>query len=386
MDRRTSSPTPAALALSVLLLSAALVSRPARAAQQAPATPAAPPASPAAPSAPVPAAPSSAMIEKIVTDALQSANDAQAEAGKIYKQAFILSGNGLGELSDKRLDVDLKNAGLHDALKRVLDDAKVAYTIDDDVSNDPKVTLKVSNATLPTVLDLLTEANGIGWRSEVTTSARAAQTIPPPPSGDTKGETLRAKPAASTGEVSVRVHVGKSIAGMPRSFRLGVMDLKGLPGGKMSLPAPLAAQAPFIRHFTWQERRATFTCPNCHNTITIVRTPEDVRCPKCGRVFEDDWKVCPYDGTKRPARKDEWHYCPICGKPIKLEEQQTSWTVTPFFPRFYVRVASSPDMPGFVFTSGGSLIPCPEEDEGDEQPSESGAIPPSPSLPLRAVL
>src|SRR5205814_108603 len=47
--------------------------------------------------------------------------------------------------------------------------------------------------------------------------------------------------------------------------------------------------------------RYTFTCPHCKGQVTGIRQAQQPSCPKCGRTFEPDWKLCPVDGTKRPS-------------------------------------------------------------------------------------
>jgi len=311
--------------------------RPVAASEDTPSTPA--PATPApAPVAPaVPPAETGDVTITSTTDMSQVVHDAMGKAGKVLQESnplfrrFQYVSTGFRDsLSDKRVDVDLKDVSLRDALKRVLDAAGVTYQIDDDVSNDTKVTLKITHTALPVVLDLLTDANGVGWRTELLPMSVYLRATDAPKND---------KPESAGKDTSFRVHIGKSVQPLPRSFRLGVLDVKGMPQGDVRIPLASAApsapgSSPYILHYRWSEHRAKFTCPNCHNKITIVQQPEEAVCSKCGRAFESDWKVCPFDGTKRPPRKDEWHYCPICGKAIKIEDLQTSWIVDPDSFRF----------------------------------------------------
>lgn len=83
---------------------------------------------------------------------------------------------------------------------------------------------------------------------------------------------------------------------------------------------PFFKGLPYIgRLFTVREteERSTFTCPTCRFQATILAKRHPVKCAACGREMQDDWKVCPFDGARRPAGQTEWRVCPHCGTPIK---------------------------------------------------------------------
>lgn len=47
-------------------------------------------------------------------------------------------------------------------------------------------------------------------------------------------------------------------------------------------------------------------CPKCRNFIRL-------QCPQCKRPVSQNWRFCPYDGTKLPPAPEK---CPKCGAPL----------------------------------------------------------------------
>jgi hypothetical protein len=268
-------------------------------------------------------------VDKIVTNTLAGVNQSDAKTAEIASRyAQVLSSRAINGLPEKRVDIDLVDVPLKDALKRVLDDSKTPYIIDDDVPNEPKVSIKLTNAPLTTILDALTISNKIGWRTELKRNPAPAEA----PKPDEKANKQRKdggdyfNPIVVGGTYTPQIHVGKTVTALPSSFQFRTMNIEGLPGtaARDILRGTTPPPTPQLRVYRWQNQKRTFTCPRCHNTISILQQPEEVRCTKCQRHFEDSWKVCPFDGTKRPEPKGKWRFCPICGKTITLE---TSWSV-----------------------------------------------------------
>ena len=171
----------------------------------------------------------------------------------------------------------------------------------------------------------------------------------------------------------------KTVTALPGAYQFRTLDITGPPPARVkgfSVSSNMA-QAPQMRIYRWQSQKRTFTCPRCHNSISIVQQPEEVKCSKCHRDFEDNWQVCPFDGTERPERKDAWRYCPICGKSIKME---TSWSEPAPYPdysglafpsAFETRTFSFPStagqsLPGLWDNEGEAYFrPVPAESEGN---------------------
>lgn len=195
---------------------------------------------------------------------------------------------------DTKLSIKFDNLPVRDALKRVLEQAKQDYVVDDDVPADAKISLDVKDVRLSTVLDLLTQSAGVGWHREV-----ARQ---------------RSQTNASSKTI---VRVGKSVA----TNRLSGTLNRVLPSNIIVSGRQPTVLDPFLYRYSTTEQRSTFTCPHCKGQATLLQTRRaQPACPKCQRTFQSDWQFCPSDGTKRPAATTgTWRFCPLCGKTVSLQ-------------------------------------------------------------------
>jgi hypothetical protein len=215
--------------------------------------------------------------------------------GNADAQRMVLRSTGkpltIGADAAKRMDLDLKDQPIRDALKIILGPLKREFEVADDVPKDVRVTVKASNVRLSTALDLLAEAAGAGWQTEL-----------------------------KDGKVLYRL--GKSIASSGLGSLLQSFVTLDLPEVARLYSTP-SREGLLWRAYTGAEERASIACPHCKAQITRVVKRSVPKCPKCGLAFEPSWKVCPMDGTKRPETGAAWKYCPECGKTLrdaKVEE------------------------------------------------------------------
>jgi hypothetical protein len=222
----------------------------------------------------------------VTTPAKSDTAEQTKQAINYWSRILILGGNS--GLLDKQVSVGEKDAKFKDVLKKLLDQVQVDYTFEHDTPDDARITVELRNVPIVTALDAVTASVGLNWYGE---------------SHDGK----------------IVVHIRKKLdMGTSRGYK----SMLTIPNTTTPfnadtylrmLPSLGSAQAYTVRS---RETRSTFTCPNCHNQVTIIRKNVAPKCTTCGRPFEPDWKVCPFDGTKRPEAKDDWKFCPICGKPI----------------------------------------------------------------------
>src|SRR5262249_5489436 len=167
---------------------------------------------------------------------------------------------------DKQIDLDLDNAPVRDAVRDVLKQASVDADVEvaEDVPSSARVTLKAKGVRVSTALDLIAQAAGAGWSFE----------------SKDKKSVLR---------------VGKTVRPNSVSELLRTFTARGA--------APWASTrnslyAPDLKGLTriYGQQRYTFTCPHCKGQVTGIRQAQAPACPKCGRIFEPDWKFCPVDG------------------------------------------------------------------------------------------
>lgn len=167
-------------------------------------------------------------------------------------------------LPDVRIKIDARNADVRDTLKKILEQAKLDYVLDDDIPSDVKRSFSFENIPLSTALDVVCQSVEIGWRAEMK-------------------------------DKKIIVMVGKKYS--RRSNWITAGPRAGV-AVSPSLPATIYA-SPIA------ERRATFTCPHCKARAVVVLRNERTHAE--GEVKDKDKE------GNRP-----WKFCPVCGKPIDM--------------------------------------------------------------------
>lgn len=202
--------------------------------------------------------------------------------------------------NDIRLDLNFDKTPLCDALKQVAERSKHELRLEKDVPANIPVTLSASNIRLSTALDFITQSADVKWGRDVKLLKESKQ----PKSTIVVGK--RVSPGTTVtmweGEGDAKPEWTINTAGMSEAILLD-----------MSALAPRWT-------FTMTEVQSSFTCPHCHGQVTTLRQRGQPNCPKCGRVFQNEWQFCPADGARRPYTNRTWHFCPICGKAIEFGE------------------------------------------------------------------
>jgi hypothetical protein len=203
-------------------------------------------------------------------------------------------------VSDVRIDVDLEEASVRDALKQIFERGKQEYRIDEDVSSERRITLKAKNVRLSTALELVAQAAGVGLGRELKDGKLAYR--------------ITKSGADSTSPLTVLRYLADvkdlKFTQPGEAYKHIEQYLKVLPNQQQWLPYVHGVR----------EQRATFRCPHCKGQATVIRAVQEPKCEKCTRVFQPDWQFCPADGAKRPAgAAGQWKFCPFCSK--KVEEK-----------------------------------------------------------------
>ena len=275
-------------------------------------------------------------------------------------------------ISQARVNLNLRNAPLKEAIKQLTDQTKQPFVLENDVPADARITAVAKNIRLSTALDLITDVTGLNWGQQMLTE---------------RPQTSK-KPASKA--VGVAIHIGKNVSrgffndrqnagylnrwndalpdntdmymstplvltpqkpndppvlngsssiiqGKPLEYGSGSFKtrLKFLPGTRLNFSYTPNGSAPdnatnllgaytltntLIQTSKIAEVRSTFTCPHCKQQVTVIHQHQSPKCDQCGRVFHDDWQFCPFDGAKRPATAGiDWQFCPLCGKSVKPE-------------------------------------------------------------------
>jgi len=198
-----------------------------------------------------------------------------------------------GTLPDKKIDLDLQNLTPKEAYRRVFEQAGLEASIDEDVPDEPRVSLAVRGVRLSTALELLGESTGLGYSRQEDQKYRV-------------GKREKLGPG-----ITGNLRIGGE--GSPFAvFQQGADAL-------LRLGPSLANPQGLTRVFV-DEERSTFHCPHCKGQVTTLRKRQQPACPKCSRTFQEEWQFCPADGTKRPAVSGDWKFCPLCGKEVRMQK------------------------------------------------------------------
>lgn len=197
--------------------------------------------------------------------------------GPDLMKAFHLDFGG----QDVRVNLDIDNLPVRDAIRRIFKETKLDVTFDDDLPKECRVTLKVPNARLSTALDMVTDAAGVNWCTEM----RIMGDEPPK-------AVYRIQKSPAHG---VSIFVKTDETGHPKVFS----PLIGGSPGTMPDGVQHSTKSLKITSLVTEER-SRIKCPHCKGVITVYR-------PKSK------------DGQDKNASKP-WKYCPFCGKPFNFEE------------------------------------------------------------------
>ena len=266
--------------------------------------------------------------------------------------------------SNVRVNLNLRNAPLKEAIKQLSEQTKYEFTLDSEVP-DVKITVVAKNIRLNTALDMLTDAAGLNWNQHSVKKEGSKESSPVFRIGKNvarnsffgsdsalpwKSMILKDNPnfhwnnktnefqwsgklnelklydGADTNKLKLNQKLNGLLQGDKGTYTpLKIPDLQG---NKINLlqSKPLSSiytlGNSLVGTTNLLETRSTFTCPNCKHQVTVVHQHQAPKCDKCGRAFHDDWDFCPFDGAKRPATaSDAWQFCPICGKSIKQDEK-----------------------------------------------------------------
>ncbi|HEY3281061.1 MAG TPA: zinc ribbon domain-containing protein [Armatimonadota bacterium] len=204
-------------------------------------------------------------------------------------------------LPDTKVDLDLNNATVKDAVAQLAEKAGMKYEVEGDLPKGARISLKATNAPLQALMDAVSSWAGLSWsvrgqgKNRVLVASRS-------PRGVRAGYTPN---GLSTPQMNFQF--APLTEPTQNKGRYGALTV---PGGSPSVAYSM----------NWNEERSVFTCPLCKGQVTVVDKKVQPKCPDCGRVFQESWKFCPYDGAKRPKAAAEWKYCPFCGKQTEMKK------------------------------------------------------------------
>lgn len=276
-----------------------------------------------------------------------------------------------------RVNLNLRNAPLKEAVKQLSEQTKLEFALDADVPADARVTVVAKNIRLNTALDMITDATDLHWDRHSTLQGDAKtkklastyrigkklipQYLQLPANGQYNQFKYSFPNAAQPFQWSdkqdknFRLYYQELLNkdGKTKSYQVFPNlngNLKIDPSIKYDAIQPLTGQGtakaltptkPFALNNgtnfaigntlytanTLTETRSTFTCPHCKKQVTVLHQHQSPKCETCGRTFHDDWQFCPFDGFKRPAGAESaWQFCPLCGWSLKPDSKSETKT------------------------------------------------------------
>lgn len=270
------------------------------------------------------------------------------------------------------IDIDLNNAPVKEAIKRIFQKANREIEILSDVDAGDRVTLKAKKIRLSTALNAVSDQTGLSWgaTAELMSDSKSMKTkyhigkklaeklsetnnnqyypylqnnrllkfteLHNPylmtPTLQSVQEVLplqrdingKPKPLISKPEdvFKYRINKNSKVEVKPDTFSGNTVTgtiqnrIDPLSQDVLAFVGKNHISDALTYSLSTQETRSTFTCPHCRKQLTIVSQKQSIKCPDCKRDFLSDWKFCPFDGAKRPANGSEWGFCPICGKDL----------------------------------------------------------------------
>ncbi|GAB4454655.1 MAG: hypothetical protein OHK0029_09560 [Armatimonadaceae bacterium] len=225
--------------------------------------------------------PDVATIQSYVAEAQQAASLASRLAMTEMRElqnSYLIVTNEIRDKLNTRVKLDVRDADVRETLKKLLEQAKVDYVLEDDVPTGEKRSFTFENTPLDTALDVVTKSVEIGWRMETPRVPRSKD--------DKKDDKPEIKPL---------IRIGKKHAGAVWRLAPAMPTNKA---GSVYRTVPAPPNPPSVTVAPVLERRSTFTCPHCKQKTTIVGSK---------------------DGNGKL-----WKFCPMCGKEITRESLRES--------------------------------------------------------------
>jgi hypothetical protein len=206
---------------------------------------------------------------------------------------LCLIGAMVGAQSEKRVTIEVKEAPVAEAFDQLFRAAGENFVLMPGAPTEQRLTLRLVDVPFEKALSFLCEVAGLKWERKDGTyliSPAPRPPVPPsipimPPFGVPPGVGAM----GGVGLPGVTVLSGEAIEKL-LAFRFLDELLK--------LGSPPEVRVGEIR------------CPKCRNFIRL-------QCPKCKRPVSQNWRFCPYDGTKLPPAPEK---CPKCGAPLSKGE------------------------------------------------------------------
>jgi hypothetical protein len=203
---------------------------------------------------------------------------------------LCLIGAMVAAQGEKRVTIEVKEAPVAEAFDQLFRAAGENFVLMPGVPSEQRLTLRLVDVPFEKALSFLCDVAGLKWERKDGTYLISPIPRPPAPPGIPAMPPFGAPTGiGAMGGMVLRVPVPEAAEAARKllEFRF--------PEGLLLHPTiAVEVISPAVR------------CPKCRHLIRF-------ECPQCKRPVSQNWRFCPYDGTKLPPAPEK---CPKCGAPL----------------------------------------------------------------------
>jgi hypothetical protein len=199
---------------------------------------------------------------------------------------LCLIGAMVAAQGEKRVTIEVKEAPVAEAFDQLFRAAGENFVLMPGVPSEQRLTLRLVDVPFEKALSFLCDVAGLKWERKDGTYLISPIPRPPAPPGIPMPPFGAPTGISGMGGMVLRVPV-------PEAARK-LLEFRFPEGLLLHPPIAVEVISPAVR------------CPKCRHLIRF-------ECPQCKRPVSQNWRFCPYDGTKLPPAPEK---CPKCRAPL----------------------------------------------------------------------
>jgi len=202
---------------------------------------------------------------------------------------LCLIGAMVAAQGEKRVTIEVKEAPVAEAFDQLFRAAGENFVLMPGVPSEQRLTLRLVDVPFEKALSFLCDVAGLKWERKDGTYLISPIPRPPAPPGIPMPPFGAPTGIGAMGGMVLRVPVPEAAEAARK-----LLEFRFPEGLLLHPPIAVEVISPAVR------------CPKCRHLIRL-------QCPQCKRSVSQNWRFCPYDGTKLPPAPEK---CPKCGAPL----------------------------------------------------------------------